>query len=273
MTAKITPGYTWAADGAVTNANLDLLVSNATISGIEMADLAMSFLRPTTAIYVDAGRVDSYTADGSIIRPFKTIQEAIDASEDNDTIFISPGSFTEDLTIDKAVVLFSYGSVTITGSMTITKPAQLYNIASIVGKITIENDSTTVPVGIINCYCLNRADDYSIYMAAGVSNSALLLRDTTCYNISATKACLHSSRGIVLINNCVFLNLGGGNSIYCVNDGNSDGTWILQYANQIKNISVNGNLNCGAAYTWINGIIGYNITVTGTNVHWSKVAA
>jgi hypothetical protein len=55
---------------------------------------------PTHEVYVDGGRTDTYTQDGSLLTPFKTIQAAIDAlTGTRNTIKVSAGVYTESLTI------------------------------------------------------------------------------------------------------------------------------------------------------------------------------
>jgi len=56
-------------------------------------------------IYVDDDQVYPTTADGSLYNPFYSIQEALNAAQDGDTIKILPGSYSGDMIIDKSVTV------------------------------------------------------------------------------------------------------------------------------------------------------------------------
>jgi hypothetical protein len=74
----------------------------------------------TNVHYVDGSRTDEYTADGSTIYPYKTITEAITAANSGDTIYIWPGTYTEDLTLKPGVNLAGQSkfSVYVVGTVT-----------------------------------------------------------------------------------------------------------------------------------------------------------
>lgn len=94
----------------------------------------------TKVIYVDGGRSDSYTEDGSILRPYKTIlaaQTAINAATslllgseaDYDTaryfVNIAPGIYSDNLTINGSgqckYLRYNMEGVTISGNISITQ--------------------------------------------------------------------------------------------------------------------------------------------------------
>ena len=52
---------------------------------------------PSTIIYVDGNRTDVYEANGTIIKPFKTIQEALDVECLNCEIWLYPKIYDETL--------------------------------------------------------------------------------------------------------------------------------------------------------------------------------
>jgi len=56
-------------------------------------------------IYVDGTVI--YSGSGTVDDPFKTIQAAIDAAEDGDTIKVLPGTYGGDIAIDKSITLMS----------------------------------------------------------------------------------------------------------------------------------------------------------------------
>ena len=63
------------------------------------------------------------TGNGSITKPYKTIQTAIDNSQANSTIMIDTGNYVEDVTITDGIHLkaSSYHSVTVVGKLTINQ--------------------------------------------------------------------------------------------------------------------------------------------------------
>lgn len=62
-----------------------------------------SLVGPTTTLYVDGTRDDAYDADGSIYRPFKVVQDAVDAALGITShavlINIGPGRYDEDVEV------------------------------------------------------------------------------------------------------------------------------------------------------------------------------
>jgi hypothetical protein len=82
----------------------------------------------TNGIYVDKDRTDDYTASGSVLYPYKTIQAAITAANSGDTIFIWPGTYTEDLTLKPSVNLIGQSkfSVYIVGTVTFSTAGTVY---------------------------------------------------------------------------------------------------------------------------------------------------
>ncbi len=58
-------------------------------------------------IYVSAGAVDIINANGSISLPYPKIQLAIDNSNNGDTVLVERGVYTENVTLNKPIFLFS----------------------------------------------------------------------------------------------------------------------------------------------------------------------
>ena len=65
---------------------------------------------PSTIIYVNGNRTDVYEANGTIIKPFKTIQEALDVECSNCEIWLYPKNYDETLVFSSDVVLRASGS-------------------------------------------------------------------------------------------------------------------------------------------------------------------
>jgi len=80
-----------------------LTVVEGMVSKVPTSDLVASKTRLSHVLWVDGENGDDATADGSISKPYKTIQAAINAvSTDDDsfyTIMITPGTYNEALTI------------------------------------------------------------------------------------------------------------------------------------------------------------------------------
>jgi hypothetical protein len=129
---------------------------------------------PTThCLYVDIGRTDTYTADGSMARPFKTIQASINqiiTNADNVTepyvVIINPGSYSESLTFNNSL-LYNLnfealgatptgegGAVSLTGSPAISSTSNNTQLASLVfsgiqlgGGVTLTGDINNTNFG------------------------------------------------------------------------------------------------------------------------------
>jgi len=89
-----------------------------------------SFLQVKNKLYVDGNRTDTYVSDGSIIKPYKTIQAAIDAvvspsATNKYMIEIAPGAYySNPVAINKGFITFKGGgfnNARITGAITVTK--------------------------------------------------------------------------------------------------------------------------------------------------------
>lgn len=103
------------------------LPASATIDGIDLS----AWPQVTNTIYVDNKRTDSYTPDGSVLRPFLTIQAAIDSitlpsATNKHVIEIAPGSYYSDpIAVNQVYTTFrSCGlqGARISGKITITNP-------------------------------------------------------------------------------------------------------------------------------------------------------
>ena len=75
---------------------------------------AFSGSNPTQQVFVDGARTDSYPADGTRYRPYKTIQAAIDSITDASgskpyAVHIAPGIYAELITMKSAVSLVGAG--------------------------------------------------------------------------------------------------------------------------------------------------------------------
>jgi parallel beta-helix repeat protein len=91
--------------------NLTLVIVGFIIFSILFIGLSVE---PTKAeekkIYVDDDQRYPDEADGSQYNPYKYIHDAVNGAEDGDSIFVSPGSYTEDVVIDKSVKITTAGA-------------------------------------------------------------------------------------------------------------------------------------------------------------------
>ena len=68
-----------------------------TAGGIDILESGTDYQQSSAVLYVDNNRTDSYTATGTIIKPYKTVQAAINAATPETTIYIAPGTYTENI--------------------------------------------------------------------------------------------------------------------------------------------------------------------------------
>lgn len=140
-TGDMTAGEVKAAyeSNTDTNAFTDSLQTK--LNGIEAS--ANNYVHPAThpsieidqpvtkVVSVDGGRVDSYTADGSLTRPYKTIQAAIDNAPSGKVVInIAPNTYTENLVITDNKHLISLGPSGLSSQITGTV---LYNCSGGIG--------------------------------------------------------------------------------------------------------------------------------------------
>lgn len=166
----------------------------------------------TKCIRVDKNRTDEYDADGSELRPFKTLGDAAAAAESGDVIIAAHGTYTEDVVLPSGVSLHgeSLVSVQINGDLTVggasenTHPVSLKNIIFGTSGLTKEVN--------INCTCEMTSCYAYIPVIFGNSNAS-----ATCFN---TNFEVNSSQPAVsfsgtLFNHTVgkFINHGNGKAL------------------------------------------------------------
>ena len=102
----------------------------------------------TKIFYVDKNRTDIYTSNGSITKPFKIIQNAINASSGATLIKIAPGTYTENIVMRAGIILEGIrGAVTITSGSGDT--ILIDGISSVTLKdLAINNTDPTMKVAV-----------------------------------------------------------------------------------------------------------------------------
>lgn len=144
----------------------------------------------TNVLYVDNKRTDTYTPAGSLTKPFKTIQAALDAVSGNtDTnrfeIRILQGAYySEAVNVNKSqVALVGDGFARITGAITISAANVRFSRLFIRGTVTcslanhfsIEVDHCNVAVGAWSITATDPQGDENFQIYGGVFASNLLL--------------------------------------------------------------------------------------------------
>lgn len=111
----------------------------------------ISNLNDSRLVYVDTNNTHTYTPDGSILRPYKTIQEAYAVSLNNTTILIAPGTYQESLNITSSskLSIFGFGSdtgnsVTIQGDFVINNNASEVSVSNV--DLVGENNNKTLDI-------------------------------------------------------------------------------------------------------------------------------
>lgn len=86
---------------------------------------------PSTTIYVDCNRSDSYAADGTYTFPFKTLAAALAVVTGPTAIHMAPGAYTGSMSAYPAFPLTVYGNgstLTLSAAVTLTKDYTAYDL-------------------------------------------------------------------------------------------------------------------------------------------------
>lgn len=91
----------------------------------------------TDVLFVDGDRTDSYTEDGSLTHPYKTVAAAKAASASGDVLVVAPGAYSETVTLTAGTFLFGWNvtGLTLTGEYIIFKGSTI----EFSGDLTLEN--------------------------------------------------------------------------------------------------------------------------------------
>jgi len=223
-------------------------------------------------LYVDNKRSDAYTENGSITKPFKTIQAANDAISGNNTtnkfvIKIATGNYySESLTLNKdQVVLEGYGATRLTGNITITSPHIRFVNLRITSPVTL---SLTTGFLLEVMDCSVSSGDWNITATAPVGNEFLQITgDSTIWtaklNVAGIKGLVGMLGGVYAgtqnITNC---NVEFGN---CDFQGviNLD-TGTVATVGAVLPISATVNLKAGATLNADATLLGSGLTLNNT---------
>lgn len=151
---KTFSGSISASNLSGTNTGDQTITLSGAVSGTGTGAITTTYVLPSTeVIYVDKGRADSYTATGSVLYPYKTIQAAINAIQtagDNTdskpySINIATGYYAENLVISGAdflnLAMNGHGSVSV-DSLTMSVSDDLWTFVFL--GITVVNSTTII---------------------------------------------------------------------------------------------------------------------------------
>ncbi len=192
----------------------------------------------TTAKWI----VSATASDGT----HTTIAAALTSASSGDTIFIRPGTYTENLTLKVGVNLAAYDcdaltpNVTISGTCTLTT-AGTVSISGIrlqtnsAAAIAVTGSAASI-LQIKNCY-LNFTNTTGITFSA--SNTAAAIYITDCRgDLGTTGIALftHTSTGLMQVINTLFSNSGGSSTASTCSSGTIDASFS-QFTNPITTSS------------------------------------
>ena len=277
----------WPTVPAFTNKALDYLAART--SAIETNGLAV----PSVDIYVDSNRVDTYTANGTINKPYKTFSAAVAAITQASTLHLASGTYTEAANVNlpnfNIVVYGNNSTLNAAGhTITITNPNYtrydmntvgdvvfnssaagrvLVQGGSITGNIIanglIDFKSITLSGGTVTCNANCQMLAIVSTISSQITGSGILLLEDNNFNATKASPLITSSAGGTLIaaNNLV-TNLGAGGAISCSNG--ADGvTRSNSISNNIITVASGAPVAAGTAITFYSKNI-INGTNTGT---------
>ena len=241
----------------------------------------------TQTLYLDGSRTDAYTENGSITKPFKTIQSAVMSASGNVLINVAPGEYGGDFDLGLHVVsiqgsginaTFFTGNITAgdrahsledfrikaTGSLTITDTVFARNLhlqcAVIVSgtgfldgtNIYIAPGSGVVPLTANSSggVMLNEGSIVAHGNVNAINHSlgTIVLFHSYAVNSSLGNPAINSSGGVLGVIQTSVANAGLGTAISMDNDG------AASKANTITGVVCSGNIVCGSATTYVEGL-------------------
>jgi hypothetical protein len=188
-----------------------------------------------------------------------TIASALTSASSGDTIFIRPGTYTENLTLKAGVNLASYNcdaqtpNVTIVGKCTFTA-AGTVTISGIRLQTNSDNflavtGSAASVVYLNNCY-LNCTNATGITFSSSSSSAAIYLNN--CYgDLGTTGVALyaHTSSGNLWLYYCVITNSGGSTTA----NNNSAGSVFFLYCNVSLPLTTSSTGSVTLSYSIVTG--------------------
>jgi len=287
FTAPISSDVTYdnaVSDLSATNVKTALDEIDSNVDGIELL-----ISQANQILYVDSNRADSYTEDGTINKPYKTLAGAVAVAGDKAFIRVSSGTYTENIALSGNVSMIGMGieKTILQGSITTgaTGNCSLKELSA-QGVITIQCDTVVTNVkstasvnvaGNLKAYNFDIASTtaHALAVSSGlviIENSAisttdnasavvhnggnLVLENIEADNSSASNAAVDSSGGSIRILSSTLNNAGGGLAAD-LDNGAASGT-----PNVLMNVIHTGGISTGTAYTVQEGVEGGDPTGT-----------
>lgn len=189
-----------------------------------------------------------------------TIASALTSASSGDTIFIRPGTYTENLTLKAGVNLTAFGSdssqngtgkviisgtctLTTAGSVTISGIQLQTNSAAL---LAVTGSAASI-VNLDNCY-LNITNNDGITFSSSSASAAINMKDSIG-NLGTTgiKIFAHTSAGSLLFNNCYITNTGASTTASTI----TAGTLTFFYTTIFSPVTSSGTATVGMSYSGI----------------------
>jgi len=287
-------GWAWSgidsADLDYNNADSDL--ESLSVKGaLDELDRLVNTI--TNSLYVDSARTDSYVETGTIIKPFKTLANAVINANNGDTLHLAAQSYDgAGIIIPNGVSILGDGvdDTTINGSITIGADSTS-NVSLTLeninfgnnGNVIINNESNVMNIKCngtltLNSKCVGNNLDITGGSDALVINNGAVLNLTTVeasngmalrhtggklilstskfVGSEAAAYIAESSGGTIETDFTSFLNNGGGKAL------NINNTALVDDPNKLYDTLHKGGIDCNDAVTIVEGVGGGNPTST-----------
>jgi hypothetical protein len=248
-------------------------------------------IKTTTLRYVDCNRIDVYSPDGTVAKPFKSITSCIDYMSGSYCILVMPGTYNEDVYIDDNCVLMGLGQtstiihgnltasnvevgikdITVNGNVsllsaqayvsnfkcegTVTNSGGFYgNNITLNSNAVATNSPLIISNGVINLVGVKGfcSGDYPNIRITG-GNFAM--HSFAIDGNQTTRAVIEATGGIVNLFSGSIINAQGPIALDLNNNP------LLQNPNGLFSVTINGgtSVECNNSYTIIDGVYGGSV--------------
>jgi hypothetical protein len=149
-----------------------------------------SYFNVTNTIYVDIGRTDIYTPNGSFIFPYKSISAALAVAADRQIVVVALGTYIESLSFSSKVMLICKG-VAVVGNLTIAVETVINGDIYIVGDVAISANFRGEKIAVEGQMVTSADAEVSIIdlTIEATDKSALIASATSTLAIRITASC------------------------------------------------------------------------------------
>ncbi|MFW6242544.1 MAG: DUF1565 domain-containing protein [bacterium] len=264
-----------------------------------------SYFNPTNTIYVDSNRSDTYTENGSISKPYKTLTVALNNVSEGDILLVSRGIYDEDIIVPNGVSIInpSLNQVRINGNVVFNGTGNPMKVQGVVfggtgntvtfnGTVVVLDSYSTSPV-VIGSGGHFTSFNFNIRMnevndVAFTSNTTLdVLIFGGTIESSGIVSSLIQNAGSLRLNTCEVLSdnlsypamevTGGTSAIISSKLVNSSGGPSLdlsqsdgdqQSPNMLSGVYSVGDIICSTKTTVVNGIEFMMGDISGTDLQY-----